>query len=158
MTISSKEKNFVSSKSISLSVLRFRTLSGDTRAQSSDAEILSELRYSFLIGQGRNHFQFDQFHEKVAIQLNNTHPALAIPELIRLLVDVEEVPFDQAFEITKKTCAYTNHTVLPEALERWPVKMLENMLPRHLQIIYLINARHLKDVAKGEYSFIQYCL
>ena len=68
---------------------------------------------------------------------------------MRLLVDVEGVQFDAAWVITKKTCAYTNHTVLPEALERWPVKMLEKMLPRHLQIIYLINARHLADVAKA---------
>merc|ERR1711970_480002 len=93
--------------------------------------------------------QFDRLHEKVAIQLNDTHPALAIPELMRLLIDVEGVDFDSAWEVTKKTCAYTNHTVLPEALERWPVKMLENMLPRHLQLIYLINARHLADVAKA---------
>ena len=70
---------------------------------------------------------------------------------MRLLIDVEGVDFDSAWEVTKKTCAYTNHTVLPEALERWPVKMLENMLPRHLQIIYLINARHLADVAKDSF-------
>ena len=68
---------------------------------------------------------------------------------MRLLIDVENVPFEDAWTITRKTCAYTNHTVLPEALERWPVKMLENMLPRHLQIIYLINARHLAEVAKA---------
>ena len=80
--------------------------------------------------------------------MNDTHPALAIPELMRLLIDVEGVSFDTAWEVTKKTCAYTNHTVLPEALERWPVKMLENMLPRHLQLIYLINAKHLAEVAK----------
>ena len=71
---------------------------------------------------------------------------------MRLLIDVEGVDFDSAWEVTKKTCAYTNHTVLPEALERWPVKMLENMLPRHLQIIYLINARHLADVAKDGFQ------
>lgn len=89
---------------------------------------------------------FDQFPDKVAIQLNDTHPALTIPELIRLLVDVEKVPFDEAVEITRQTCCYTNHTVLPEALERWTVDMFQNLLPRHLQIIYELNARHLARV------------
>ncbi|KAI6189896.1 Alpha-1,4 glucan phosphorylase [Aphelenchoides bicaudatus] len=84
---------------------------------------------------------FNEFPNKVAIQLNDTHPAIGIPELIRLLVDVEGLSFENAFDICVRTYGYTNHTLLPEALERWPVSMLEHLLPRHLQIIYEINQR-----------------
>ncbi|GCB69346.1 hypothetical protein scyTo_0005456, partial [Scyliorhinus torazame] len=90
---------------------------------------------------------FETFPDKVAIQLNDTHPALAIPELMRILVDVEKLDWEKAWDITKRTCAYTNHTVLPEALERWPVQMFEHLLPRHLQIIYSINQKHLENIA-----------
>uniref|UniRef100_H2Y4R0 Alpha-1,4 glucan phosphorylase n=1 Tax=Ciona savignyi TaxID=51511 RepID=H2Y4R0_CIOSA len=90
---------------------------------------------------------FDAFPDKVAIQLNDTHPSLAIPELMRLLIDIEEMEWDRAWKIVVNTCAYTNHTVLPEALERWPVHLLE-MLPRHLEIIYIINQKHIENISK----------
>lgn len=89
---------------------------------------------------------FDALPEKVAIQLNDTHPALAIPELLRILLDIERLSWDEAWPLVVKCCAYTNHTVLPEALERWQVSMLESVLPRHMQLIYHINFLHLQEV------------
>jgi glycogen phosphorylase len=93
------------------------------------------------------HASFEPFADKVALQLNDTHPALAVAELMRLLVDQEGLGWDEAWEITVASCGYTNHTVLPEALERWPVSLVGNVLPRLLQIIFEINKRFLDAVA-----------
>jgi len=87
-----------------------------------------------------------QLPEKVAIQMNDTHPSLAVAELMRLLVDEYGAPWIAAWDLTRQTLAYTNHTLLPEALEKWPVSLLERVLPRHLQIIHEVNRRHLEEV------------
>jgi starch phosphorylase len=85
--------------------------------------------------------------DSIAVQLNDTHPAVAIPELMRLLVDEHDIPWDESWQITQGVFSYTNHTLLPEALEAWPVSMFERLLPRHLEIIYLINRDFLHSVA-----------
>jgi len=94
----------------------------------------------------KSHTTFDAFPAQVAIHLNDTHPALAVAECMRLLLDEHGLPWDTAWGLTQAVMAYTNHTLLPEALETWPVALLEYVLPRHLQIIYDINARFLKHV------------
>ena len=90
--------------------------------------------------------KLENFSEKYAAQLNDTHPSIAVAELMRLLVDDHEMPWDKAWNITSKTFGYTNHTVLPEALEKWPIAIFGDLLPRHLEIIYEINSRFLDQI------------
>ena len=101
----------------------------------------------------RRHIQFHgdvrTLPDKAAVQLNDTHPSVAVAELMRLLIDVRGLEFNQAWEVTKKTVAYTNHTLLPEALESWPLPLFERLLPRHMQIIYAINSRVLREARRA---------
>lgn len=95
----------------------------------------------------KHHENFDLFPSQVAMQMNDTHPSLAVAELMRLFIDEYALPWEHAWDITRKTLAYTNHTVLSEALEKWPVTLLEHVIPRHLQIIFEINQRFLEKVS-----------
>jgi starch phosphorylase len=96
----------------------------------------------------RTHDTLDALPDKVAVQLNDTHPSLAVAELMRILVDERGQPWERAWDLTVATLGYTNHTLMPEALERWPVELFGRLLPRHLQIVYEINRRFLADVGR----------
>ncbi|MDR8016119.1 glycogen/starch/alpha-glucan phosphorylase [Ectopseudomonas guguanensis] len=152
----------------------FGAVAGEVRAESisrvlypaDDTEAGQELRLRqeyFLVSASlqdlldrhlRLHAELRSLPQQASIQLNDTHPAIAVVELMRLLVDEHRMPWAHAWSLTVATTAYTNHTLLPEALESWPVALMERLLPRHLQIIYLINAEHIDALrAKDIHDF-----
>ena len=94
----------------------------------------------------RTHKDLLKFHEKVAFQLNDTHPTVAVPELMRILLDEHHLTWEEAWEVTSKTCAYTNHTIMSEALEKWPIDLFSRLLPRIYQIVEEINRRFVADI------------
>src|SRR5438309_2802895 len=96
----------------------------------------------------RGNADWSALPQKVAVQLNDTHPAVAVPELLRILLDEAHLGWDQAWDLTQRTLAYTNHTLLPEALEKWPLAWFETLLPRHLELVFEINRRLLDDVRR----------
>jgi len=115
---------------------------------------LQDILYRYL----KFHKSLDQLPDKIAIQLNDTHPAIAIPELMRILLDIHNLDWDKAWDLSRRTFAYTNHTLMPEALETWPVNLMQQVLPRHLNIIYAINQRFLDEVRHrypGDQSLLQ---
>jgi starch phosphorylase len=127
-------------------------------ADSSPAGQELRLRQEFFFSSAslqdivRRHIQYFEdirtLADKAAIQLNDTHPAVAVSELMRLLLDDHGLDFDEAWDITRRTFSYTNHTLLPEALESWPVPLFERLLPRHMQIVYAINSRLLAEARR----------
>merc|ERR1719428_2524454 len=106
---------------------------------------LQDLLREFIKRPGR---KWSELPDKVAVQMNDTHPTIAVAEMMRLLVDVQGVAWDEAWDLTRRSCNYTNHTVMPEALEKWSVEMMEKLLPRHVQIIGEINRRWLEQVTR----------
>jgi starch phosphorylase len=130
----------------------------DTTPQGQELRLRQEYFFSSASVQDllrrylQDHDDLSLLPQRAAVQLNDTHPAIAVPELVRILEDVHGLPFEKAFEITRATISYTNHTLLPEALESWPVELLGRLLPRHMQIIRAIDDRHLGSVSSGPVS------